>query len=80
MAEFHPTPSKDELVERYVGKSLQDILTPSVVLDLNIVKKNCARMLEAVGILNFGWRAHIKTHKVYNMPIYSSILIDLFNS
>lgn len=53
-----------ELKERFVGSSLRDAPVPSAVLDLCKVKANCERMLEAVDTLGFGWRAHIKTHKV----------------
>jgi D-serine deaminase-like pyridoxal phosphate-dependent protein len=51
-------------VKNYVGKSLHDVSCPAAVLDLSKVKKNCSDMLEAVDSLGFGWRAHIKTHKV----------------
>lgn len=54
----------DLLREKYVGKSLKDVETPAAVIDLSIVKKNCQKMLDAVEELGFGWRAHIKTHKV----------------
>lgn len=57
---------RQKLVKRFVGTSLLDAPVPSAVLDLSKVKRNCERMLEAVDALGFGWRVHIKTHKVTN--------------
>jgi D-serine ammonia-lyase len=51
-------------VSSYVGKTLQDVPTPSIVLDLAKVELNCKLMLEAAEQLGLQWRAHIKTHKV----------------
>jgi hypothetical protein len=56
--------SKDRLRAQYVGKSLYQVPTPSVVLDLAKVEANCNLMLEAARRLNLSWRAEIKTHKV----------------
>jgi D-serine deaminase-like pyridoxal phosphate-dependent protein len=56
--------SKEALRKEFVGKSIKDVGSPAAVLDLAIVQQNCSKMLEAVDILDFGWRAHIKTHKV----------------
>ncbi|KAI1444059.1 putative serine dehydratase domain-containing protein [Annulohypoxylon stygium] len=55
--------SKDSLREQYVGKTLNDVVTPQVVLDLAKVEANCNLMLEAAERLQISWRAHIKTHK-----------------
>lgn len=55
---------KDELRAQYVGKTLHDVPTPSVVLDVAKLEVNCERMLDAVKRLDLGWRPHIKTHKV----------------
>ncbi|KAI2468718.1 putative serine dehydratase domain-containing protein [Annulohypoxylon bovei var. microspora] len=55
--------SKDILREQFVGKTLNDIVTPAVVLDLAKVEVNCNLMLEAAERLQLNWRAHIKTHK-----------------
>lgn len=57
-------PTKEDLVKTFVGKSIKDVATPAAVLDLGKVKNNCSRMLEACSNLEFGWRAHVKTHKV----------------
>jgi D-serine ammonia-lyase len=56
--------SKEALRARYVGRSLYQVPTPAVVLDLAKVEANCNMMLEAARRLDLSWRAHIKTHKV----------------
>lgn len=57
-------PSKTALQERFVGKTLHDVPTPSIVLDLAKLEVNCQRMIDAADKNGIGWRAHIKTHKV----------------
>jgi D-serine deaminase-like pyridoxal phosphate-dependent protein len=64
MNSYYPLPIKEELLQRFAGKSLKNVAGPVAVLDLSKLKNNCSRMLEAVDTLKFGWRAHIKTHKV----------------
>jgi D-serine ammonia-lyase len=59
-----PPSRKDELKAQWTGKTLYDVPTPSVVLDLAKLKANCDRMLQVVRRLSLSWRAHIKTHKV----------------
>jgi hypothetical protein len=61
---LYPLATKEELQKRFVGKSLKDVDGPAAVFDISKLKNNCLRMLEAVDSLDFGWRAHIKTHKV----------------
>lgn len=55
---------KQQLRREYLGKTLLEVPAPAALLDLSKIKRNCARMLEVVESLEFGWRAHIKTHKV----------------
>jgi D-serine deaminase-like pyridoxal phosphate-dependent protein len=54
---------KEQLRAQFVGKTLHQVPTPSVVLDLAKVEVNCERMLEATQRLGLLWRAHIKSHK-----------------
>ncbi|KAI1375425.1 putative serine dehydratase domain-containing protein [Hypoxylon crocopeplum] len=54
---------RDHLRAQFVGKTLNDVVTPSVILDLAKVEANCSLMLEAAERLQLSWRAHIKTHK-----------------
>jgi D-serine deaminase-like pyridoxal phosphate-dependent protein len=69
-----PSTVKDELRAQYVGKTLQEVPTPSVVLDLAKLEANCQRMLDAVKRLSLLWRPHIKTHKVRlrTAPLFDS--------
>ncbi|PMD29862.1 hypothetical protein L207DRAFT_615429 [Hyaloscypha variabilis F] len=62
-ASYYPLSTKEELLKHFVGKSIKNVPAPAAVLDFSKVVRNCDRMLEAVDILKFGWRAHIKTHK-----------------
>ena len=52
-----------EIKAQFVGKTLHDVPTPSVILDLAKLDVNCQRMLDAVERLSLSWRPHIKTHK-----------------
>lgn len=67
---FFPVADKEALRKEFVGKSIKDVATPAAVLDLSKIKVNCARMLEASAKLDFGWRAHIKTHKVSSKALH----------
>ncbi|OJJ95928.1 hypothetical protein ASPACDRAFT_126223 [Aspergillus aculeatus ATCC 16872] len=58
-----PSPSIAELKQFYVGKDINDVPKPAVVLDVAIIKKHCQAMLDAAKALNVGFRAHVKTHK-----------------
>jgi D-serine deaminase-like pyridoxal phosphate-dependent protein len=61
---FYPLASIEDLKKHFVGKSLKNVNSPAAVLDIDKIRHNCSRMLDAVDKLAFGWRAHIKTHKV----------------
>lgn len=61
---FYPPSPKEALAQAFVGKSLREVPTPAAVLNVAAARRNCGRMLEAVGGLGLGWRAHVKTHKV----------------
>jgi len=74
-ASLLPLPSKETLVKEFVGKSIKDVATPAAVLDLQKLKNNCSRMLEAVESLDCGWRAHIKTHKVWYSSSYATAIL-----
>jgi D-serine deaminase-like pyridoxal phosphate-dependent protein len=63
-SDLYPFFSKEELRKKFVGKCIKDVTLPAAVLDIQKLKQNCERMLEACEELKFGWRAHIKTHKV----------------
>ncbi|AEO70517.1 uncharacterized protein THITE_2056590 [Thermothielavioides terrestris NRRL 8126] len=61
---------KEQLRGQFVGKTLHEVPTPSVVLDLAKLEVNCERMLEATERLGLLWRAHIKSHKIlFSFPL-----------
>ncbi|TFB06945.1 hypothetical protein CCMA1212_000273 [Trichoderma ghanense] len=64
---FYPPSPKEALAQAFVGKSLHEVPTPAAVLNVAAARRNCARMLEAVGRLGLGWRAHVKTHKTIEL-------------
>ena len=67
MAENYPLSSKTALVSQYVGKRLQDLPTPAIVLDRSKIKMNCAAMLQVCKKLDVGFRAHVKSHKTLEL-------------
>lgn len=70
----HPLPTLSSLQLQYVGKKLEDVLTPAVVIDRAIVKGNCDAMLSVCQTLGVGFRAHVKSHKVrYLSPLKETI-------
>ncbi|PYH47169.1 uncharacterized protein BP01DRAFT_315254 [Aspergillus saccharolyticus JOP 1030-1] len=58
-----PLPSTDDLKQFYVGKDVNDVPKPAVILDVAIIKRHCQAMLKAAKALDVGLRAHVKTHK-----------------
>ena len=55
------------LHEMFVGKQLEQMPTPAVVLDLAVVERNCTQMLETCKALEVDFRPHMKTHKVRSL-------------
>jgi D-serine deaminase-like pyridoxal phosphate-dependent protein len=49
--------------ERWLGKQLSLLPTPSVVIDRAVYIENCKRMLQAARNNGMSFRIHIKTHK-----------------
>merc|ERR1712048_965471 len=47
----------------YIGKKISDLPSPSVVVDLSQVRKNCQKMKSNAKKFNLKFRSHIKTHK-----------------
>ncbi|KAG7450551.1 uncharacterized protein BT62DRAFT_943452 [Guyanagaster necrorhizus] len=56
-------PSKATLVEEFVGKSLDGIRTPAMIIDRKTFSENCAKMHQKANDWGAGFRAHLKTHK-----------------
>ncbi|KAF2263551.1 hypothetical protein CC78DRAFT_273266 [Lojkania enalia] len=63
----YPLPTKSSLQWQYVGKNLNDVFTPAVVIDRSVVKRNCDAMLEVSKALGVGFRAHVKSHKTLEL-------------
>ncbi|RGP66054.1 d-serine dehydratase [Fusarium sporotrichioides] len=57
------TPPIGELRQFYVGKSINDVPKPAVILDRARINRHCQSMLDSVDALGLGFRAHVKTHK-----------------
>lgn len=77
VALYPPSPAP-LLRDLFVGKDLQDIEAPTVVLDAAVIRRNCKNMLDTVAALDLSFRAHIKTHKVGLTPVtYISLLRKL---
>lgn len=60
---LYPSPSDASLKLHFIGKKIQDIQAPAVIIDAAVVKRNCRLMLDAAQKLGVGFRPHIKTHK-----------------
>ncbi|EKM83905.1 hypothetical protein AGABI1DRAFT_66972 [Agaricus bisporus var. burnettii JB137-S8] len=56
-------PIKDALRNDFVGKSLDGIRTPALVIDRSLFAKNCASMHQRAEEWGATFRAHLKTHK-----------------
>ncbi|KAG8676486.1 hypothetical protein FPOAC2_02581 [Fusarium poae] len=57
------TPPIEELRRFYVGKNVNDVPKPAVILDKARIGRHCQTMLDSVDALGLGFRAHVKTHK-----------------
>ena len=62
--DLHSHPSKAELVDAFVGKSLRDVPLPAAVVDRATISRNCSQMLDACDSLKVDFIPHVKTHKV----------------
>ncbi|KAK9479675.1 putative serine dehydratase domain-containing protein [Lipomyces japonicus] len=55
---------RQELRDRFVGKTINEIPTPSFVIDWHVVKLNSKRMLDGLTVYDsVKFRSHVKTHK-----------------
>jgi len=59
--ETWPQPTT-EMFSQFLGSDVRDLDGPAVVLDLNVIRRNCDLMLETTDTLQVSWRAHVKTH------------------
>lgn len=72
-------PEKESLVEPFLGKALEGLRTPAMVIDRKLFAQNCARMHKKARDWGATFRAHLKTHKVVNggNEICSRVIIRL---
>ncbi|KAK9488548.1 hypothetical protein V1527DRAFT_433546 [Lipomyces starkeyi] len=56
---------REMLLESYNHANIEDLPTPSFIVDLNVVKDNCRRMLDGLEAISpdLRFRPHVKTHK-----------------
>ena len=57
-------PDKDALLEKYLGKSLDTLRTPAMIIDRKLFAQNCSSMHLKAREWGASFRAHLKTHKV----------------
>ncbi|KIJ68487.1 hypothetical protein HYDPIDRAFT_106686 [Hydnomerulius pinastri MD-312] len=57
------TPNKEALVAEFVGKPLDALRTPALVVDRAAFKDNCTKMHQNAKDWGASFRAHLKTHK-----------------
>ena len=55
---------KHALLDKYLGKSLDTLRTPAMIIDRSLFAKNCASMHLKAREWGASFRAHLKTHKV----------------
>lgn len=60
---FSVRPDKAALVDKYVGLSVDDLPTPSYLIDRKKFQKNATKMLHSAHHLQAAFRPHVKTHK-----------------
>ncbi|KIK70951.1 hypothetical protein GYMLUDRAFT_33040 [Collybiopsis luxurians FD-317 M1] len=61
--DFMVRPTKSGLVQQFVGKGLDGLRTPAMIIDRKIFANNCAAMHLKAKEWGTGFRAHLKTHK-----------------
>lgn len=62
-SEFINLPSKEKLCEKYLGKPVSDLPTPSLIIDRAVFAQKCSAMLNNAKNLGVQFRCHVKTHK-----------------
>lgn len=62
--DFHNVQWKRELAKNMVGKKLDEVRTPSLIIDRTILERNCNKLSQIPTALDTKVRVHVKTHKV----------------
>jgi len=64
---LYPLSPAKVLEEQFIGKKLDSLPTPAIVLDRAVIRRNCAAMLSVCAQLGVGFRAHVKSHKTVEL-------------
>tara|TARA_R110002003_G_scaffold68_13_gene6166 strand:- start:44317 stop:44562 length:246 start_codon:yes stop_codon:yes gene_type:complete len=67
--ENYPFSPLDALKAQYIGTHLSTLPTPAIILDRSKIVRNCNAMLQVCRKLGVGFRAHVKSHKVFPAPL-----------
>ncbi|KAJ1567752.1 hypothetical protein HK405_004892, partial [Cladochytrium tenue] len=62
-----PAPDAAALRAYYVGRPVDSVPKPALVLDVAKARRHCRAMLDAAAALGVGFRAHVKTHKTVEL-------------
>ncbi|KAI8904494.1 hypothetical protein DFJ77DRAFT_480410 [Powellomyces hirtus] len=58
-----PSYSKEDLCAAYVGRELDELRSPALLVDKQKVERNCRELIDAVQHAGVCARVHVKTHK-----------------
>ncbi|KAJ3883378.1 putative serine dehydratase domain-containing protein [Lentinula edodes] len=61
--DFATLPSKSKLVGHFVGKGLDELRTPAMIINRKVFAENCAAMHSKAREWGTAFRGHLKTHK-----------------
>lgn len=62
-SQFYENPDKQSLLKHFLGCDVQNLPTPSFLVDRAKFSANSAKMLEGASRLHAEFRCHVKTHK-----------------
>lgn len=62
-SQHYVKPDKEALLKQYQGKTIDELPTPSFLIDRKKFAENSKRMLAASGAIDAEFRCHVKTHK-----------------
>ena len=63
MREMKPTPELPAALRALIGKGVDAIDTPALVIDLDAMQRNITRMADFARKHGIRWRPHAKMHK-----------------
>lgn len=72
--DFATLPSKSKLVGHFVGKGLDELRTPAMIINRKVFAENCAAMHSKAREWGTAFRGHLKTHKVNTISFAEGLL------